>query len=134
MDGLHLGGKKYMDQFAITVTKDGGFLRVTIRGPATRTNLLGAVERIIVETKLEDIWRVLVDATGAPATLGAFDKYQIGVEFARVADRRMTMAVVARAEIVDHFFETVARNRGGPVRVFTDETAALHWLLGTASS
>jgi hypothetical protein len=118
-----------MDEFDIKVTKDSGFLRVTIRGPATRTNLFRVLERIRVETKLEDTWRVLVDATGLPPP-GTVEKYELGIEFARTADRRMTMAVVGRPEAVDHFFETVARNRGGSVRVFTDETAALHWLLG----
>jgi hypothetical protein len=122
-----------MHEFAITVTADGGFLRLTIRGPGTRTNLLGVLERIIVEAKLTDIWRVLLDATGATVALSAFDKYEIGVEFARVADRRMALAVVGRPEAVDHFFETVARNRGGAVRVFTDEAAALRWLLDTTN-
>jgi hypothetical protein len=119
-----------MDEFEIRVTKDSGFLRVTLRGPATRPNLLGVLERVLAETKLEDTWRVLVDGTGVLAPLGTILKYELGIELARIADRRMTMAVVGRPEAVDHFFETVARNRGGSVRVFTDETAALHWLLG----
>lgn len=41
----------------------------------------------------------------------------------------MIMTVFARAELVDYFFETVARNRGASVRVFTHEGTALQWLL-----
>lgn len=119
-----------MQEYAITVTKDGNFLRIAARGPGTRANLLRTLQRVIVETKAQEIWRVLFDATGMEARVGSFDKYEIGVELARAADRRMKLAVTARPEAVDHFFETVARNRGGAVRVFTDESTALHWLLG----
>jgi hypothetical protein len=76
---------------------------------------------------------VLVDATHGRSPIGAFDKFEIGVQLASTADRRLILAVVARAEEVDHFFETVARNRGGAVRVFTDEATALQWLLGAAA-
>jgi hypothetical protein len=45
----------------------------------------------------------------------------------------MKSAVVARSENVDHFFETVARNRGVSVMVFLQENAAISWLLDRAS-
>jgi hypothetical protein len=76
---------------------------------------------------------VLLYVTQGRSPIGAFDKYEIGVQLAGTADRRLILAVVARAEEVDHFFETVARNRGGAVRVFSDEAAALQWLLGAAA-
>jgi hypothetical protein len=119
-----------MDQPEITVTTDGRYLRLTLGGPAERGGLLRVLERIFTETKAQNIWRVLVDATAMPTPVGTFEKYQLGTEFARVADRRMRLAVVGRPELVDHFFETVARNRGGAVAVFTEEGAALHWLIG----
>jgi hypothetical protein len=119
-----------MEQSEITVTTDGHYLRVTLSGPAMRGDLLRLLERVFTETKSHDIWRVLVDLTSLATPVGTFEKYQLGTEFARGADRRLTMAVVARSELVDHFFETVARNRGGAVAVFTEEAAALHWLIG----
>jgi hypothetical protein len=122
-----------MDEFEITVTRGEGFLRVAVHGPGTRSHMLATLERIIAATRLEDIWRVLLDARQARQLIGAFDKFEIGVQLAGAADRRMILAVVAQPEAVDHFFETVARNRGGAVRVFTDEAAALQWLLGTAA-
>ena len=121
--------RRMTEEFEVTVSKDSGFLRIAVRGPATRANLLVTLQRIIGETKSQDVWRVLLDARGAGAAIGAFDKFEIGVELARAADRRMRLAVVAVPAAVDHFFETVARNRGGAVRVFTDEAAALEWLL-----
>jgi hypothetical protein len=35
--------------------------------------------------------------------------------------------------MVDHFFETVARNRGVGLMVFSNETPALEWLLDAES-
>jgi hypothetical protein len=119
-----------MHQPEITVATEGGYLRVTLCGPAMQGVLLRLLERVIAETKERDIWRVLVDLMAVQKPVGVLEKYQLGTEFARVADRRLTVAVVARAELVDHFFETVARNRGGAVTVFTEEPAALHWLMG----
>ena len=122
-----------MDEFKITVIEDGAFLRVTLVGPAFRANLLAALQRITTEARSRNIWRVLVDAKGLPPPLGTFEKYDFALEVARVADPRMKTAVVARAEMVDHFFETVARNRGVGLMVFLNETPALEWLLDAES-
>jgi hypothetical protein len=122
-----------LDEFKIAVRDVGEFLRVTIIGPASLPNLFAALQRIIAETKSRDIWRVLVDATGIPPPLGTSEKFDLGLETARVTDPRMKTAVVARSENVDHFFETVARNRGVSVMVFLEENAAVNWLLDSAS-
>jgi hypothetical protein len=122
-----------MDEFKITVIEDGRFLRVTLAGPAVRVNLLAALQRIITEAKSRNVWRVFVDAKGLPPPLGTFEKYDLALEVARVTDPRMKTAVVARAEMVDHFFETVARNRGVGLMVFSNETPALEWLLDAES-
>jgi hypothetical protein len=119
-----------MEQSEITVTTDAGYLRVTIAGPAIHGGLLRLLDRIVSETKSRDIWLVLVDMMAVQAPVGTFEKYQVGIELVRVADRRMRLAAVGPPALVDHFFETVARNRGGAVAVFTDESAALHWLIG----
>lgn len=120
-----------MDQPDVMVITEGPYLRVTLRGPALRGGLLQVLERVFAETQSHNVWRVLVDLMSVPTPVGTFEKYQLGTEFARRADRRLTVAVLARTELVDHFFETVARNRGGAVAVFTEESAALHWLVGT---
>jgi hypothetical protein len=117
-----------MNEFDSVITEEDGFLRLTLTGPATRGMLLRALAQVIAETQSRRIWRVLCDATAVPAPVGTSEKYEIGAELARAADRRMIMAVVARAELIDYFFETVARNRGASVRVFTHEATARQWL------
>src|ERR1700733_265848 len=119
-----------MEQFEITVPTDGSYLRVTGSGPAMRGDLHRLLERIFAETRSRDVWRVLLDLTKIQTPVGTFERYQLGMEFARSADRRLKLAGVGRPEFVDHFFETVARNRGGAVAVFTEESSALDWLTG----
>jgi hypothetical protein len=119
-----------MDQPELTVTTDGRYLRVTLCGPSIQGGLLRLLERIVAETKSRDIWLVLLDLLALQTPVGTYEKYQVGIELVRIADRRMRLAGVGRPELVDHFFETVARNRGGAVAVFTDEPAALRWLMG----
>jgi hypothetical protein len=110
------------------ITEKDGYLRLTLVGQSSRGMLLRALSQVIAETKSRNIWRVLCDASALAAPVGTSEKFEIGVELARAADRRMIMAVFARAELVDYFFETVARNRGASVRVFTHESTALQWL------
>jgi hypothetical protein len=115
------------------ITEEDGFLRLTLNGRATRGILLRALTQVIAETKARNIWRVLCDASAVVAPISTSEKFETGVELARSADRRMMMAVFARAELVDYFFETVARNRGASVRVFTQEGTALQWLFSVPS-
>jgi hypothetical protein len=117
-----------MNEFKSVITEDQGFLRLTLTGPATRGILLRALAQAIAETQSRRIWRVICDATEVTTPVSTSEKYEIGAELARAADRRMILAVVARADLIDYFFETVARNRGASVRVFTHEATARQWL------
>jgi hypothetical protein len=123
-----------MNAFEITTIEEGGILRFTLKGPGTYAHLLRAVAAIITETKSREIWRVLCDATAMTTPAGAFEKFEAGVELARGADPRMKMAVVARVEAIDYIFENVTRNRGVAVAVFSNEGAALQWLLNAMTS
>jgi hypothetical protein len=109
-----------LDIFEFEVIEEGDILRLILKGPATLRELLRAVATVVAE-------KVLCDATSI-TSLGAFERFEVGVELARVADKRMKLAVVARADLIDYIFENVARNRGASVRVFADTAAALRWL------
>ena len=122
---------KKMNEFEIEIIEEPGMLRFTLKAPATHGNFLRAIAAITEETKSRDIWHVLCDVRAVSFPVGAFEKFEDGVELARTADRRMKMAVVAQVEAIDYVFENVARSRGVSVAVFRHEAAALHWLLGT---
>jgi hypothetical protein len=120
-----------MNEFEIETTEEPGMLRFTLKGPATHANFLRAVAAITEETKSRDLWHVICDVTAVIFPLGAFEKFEAGVELARTADWRMKMAVIAQVEGIDYVFENVARSRGVSAAVFGNEAAALHWLLST---
>jgi hypothetical protein len=122
------------DQF-LTVVADGpGFVRITVSGPSTGARLHGLLQRIVVETKSRGTSRVLVDGREVPAPIPTADKYDIGVATAQALGGRIKLAVVASPANVDQFFATVARSGGTMVLEFTDETAALAWLMGAEAA
>jgi hypothetical protein len=122
-------GEKHMNTLEIGIIEEGNILRFALKGPGTRANMLHAAAAVVTETKSRGIWHVLCDVTGMSDPMGAFEKFEAGVELARGADPRLKMAVVAQVEVIDYIFENVARNRGVSVAVFRDEAAALQWLL-----
>jgi hypothetical protein len=123
-----------MKAFKSVISEEDGYLCLTLSGPSSRGGLVRALADVIAAMKSRQIWRVLCDATAVPHPVSTSEKYEAGTELARTADRRMIFAVVARSELIDHFFETVARNRGASVRVFVNETTALQWLFSMSSS
>ncbi len=117
------------DDFQTVVTADHGFVRMTVSGPYTRARFGRLIQRVADEAGSRGIPRTLVDLTAVPLSLSTMDRYEIGVAAGRLL-LGIKVAVIATRAVVDHFAETVARNRGAVVGVFTEEAAALKWLLG----
>jgi hypothetical protein len=121
-----------MNPFEIEIVEERDILRFTLRGSASHANLLRAVATIAGETKSRCMWLVLCDVSTMTFPMeSVFERFEAGVELARQADPRMKMAAVVRADLIDHVFENVARNRGASVATFDNEVAALQWLRGT---
>jgi hypothetical protein len=74
--------------------------------------------------------RILVDETQLEYRLGMLDSYYSGEFIAEIAQKPYKLAVVCRQEGWDEtkFWETVAVNRGVPVRVFADMDRAEEWV------
>jgi hypothetical protein len=122
------------DVFPTVVTEGPGFVRITVSGPSTGARLRRLLERVVAEIESRGMARVLIDGREVPPPIPTTDKYDIGVAVARALDARTKLAVLGRPVNIDHFFETVARNRGANVGVFTEEKAALEWLVGSAAA
>ena len=76
------------------------------------------------------------DVTGEPFT--TMERYELGVhgaELQRGIGRGIAFAVVGNEPMVDpeRFAETVGRNRGAHVRVFTDIDDAVEWVENAAA-
>lgn len=116
-----------------TVVADGpGFILITVSGPYSWARVDRLLRRILIESESRGSCPVLVDATAVPVNLTTTDKYTMGVDAALRLGGRVKVALLGAPVTIDGFGETVARNRGGNVGVFTDQAAAVRWLVGTA--
>jgi ribosomal-protein-alanine N-acetyltransferase len=80
------------------------------------------------------VTRFLVDARRIPGieSLNTFERFELGERAAAAAGPGMTVAFVAPAHLLDpgRLGVMVASNRGVRSSAFTDEVAALEWLVG----
>ena len=84
--------------------------------------------RGIAETcKREGLSKALCDVRGMPGKISIVDSFQLAVAGALIFDG-IQLAGVYRREDIDLFAETVIRNRGGNVRLFSDIESAKAWL------
>lgn len=87
-----------------------------------------AINLIAERCKAARRWRVLIDLTPMQGAVSNFDRFMLGQQAAKMWGRRIKVAVITNAETVNRFFENVAVNNGGNVRMFTDREEAVDWL------
>ena len=73
-------------------------------------------------------WRVLIDVTAMTDPVPPLHRFLLGKHAARVWGRRVKVAILAQSERITRFFEHVAVEQGGNVRVFAEREAAHAWL------
>jgi len=72
--------------------------------------------------------RAIVDARELRVDLGTMGLFQAGEDISDMSRLGFRVALVAREDMIDSFFEDVAVNRGGVVGVFTNIDEARHWI------
>jgi hypothetical protein len=60
-------------------------------------------------------------------------RFYSGKDIADILRPPLKVAAFAKEELINHFAENVAINRGAIFAVFTDEDAALRWLLAESN-
>jgi hypothetical protein len=75
-----------------------------------------------------DHTRVFIDARELSQPTKEMDRFFVG-ELAAQHWQGLKVAVLARPEILDRFAENTVVNRGAYFAVFSDEDAALEWLI-----
>ena len=114
----------------LSFEKREGYLYAKITGAYNETAFMSYAEKIYEACKREKTYKVLLDGlvvrgTDVPTT----DRFFIGERYAEVLGSKIKLAVLWREKHIDHFYETVVRNRGGFVFVSGDLESALEWLL-----
>jgi hypothetical protein len=122
-------------QYTISVNSDQHYLLVTVEGWYTLSNAIAIFKTAIDHALLYEKKSLLIDVNKIAGTIPLTDRFKFSesitgyfIQYALGKIHRL--AVVGQEPIVDpdRFGETVARNRGLNVYVFTDLQQALQWL------
>ena len=117
--------------YKINYEKEGDYIAVTVEGDFTLSNLKDLAAEVTKFTKQYSCNRILNDMRQAQLTKGTIDIYNMP-KTARSSgiDTYCKRALVVSEQSSDfHFLETVFRNQGHNVKLFTDIDAAMSWLL-----
>ena len=83
---------------------------------------------LIDECSTHNCRKVLVDARDLDVHFNTFQMFSAGESAALLSRLSLRVALLAREDMIDPFFETVVSNRDGKIGVFTEKPAALAWL------
>lgn len=114
------------------------YVRIEVSGDFFLEAILPLCDRFFEVTASAGQDAMLVDArsvTGREPTMA--ERYQWAVRVADAQARhqpRIRVALLGHEPLIhpERFGEIVVTNRGGLIRTFTEEVAALEWLLGKA--
>jgi hypothetical protein len=105
------------------------FVYVRVLGTyAGADDTLAGMSTIAEQCRAAQCWRVLLDLTSMIGSIPQLDRFLLGTRAARIWGQRLRVAILARPQEINHFFENVATNNGANVRVFADREAAQAWL------
>jgi hypothetical protein len=104
-------------------------IRLSGKFPHVIMNSSGNVFQLLIdECTNKKCNKVLIDICDLEINLSTLELLRAGKDAASLNKLGLQLALVARKETISTFFDDVAFNRGGRVRVFTDKEGALEWL------
>lgn len=115
----------------LTMRDAGSYLHVWLSGSWSVVEFHQAVDGIYAAALRRGHTKVLVDRRGVMGELPIMDRYHVGVYLAAVWGPRLQGAILCAPELITHFMENTAVNRGAFIQVFAEEAAALAWLQGS---
>jgi hypothetical protein len=119
--------------YKLSITPRPGYLHATVTGVNSKESVVLYLEEIRRECTVRNCFRVLIEEHLEGARLGTMDVFGIASEGSSRAGRSFKAIAyvdVNAAGDLMKFAETVAVNRGLPVKVFSSVADAEKWLLG----
>jgi hypothetical protein len=111
-----------------TIQNQGPYLLVKFTDPYQLDQLVELMKEVGAVCRGENLSKVLVDLHEMPGKVSTMDRFQLGVEGANIFRGLAKVAVVYRKSEMNWFAETVSKNRGASVRVFSETDEAMKWL------
>jgi hypothetical protein len=111
---------------------DGDILQVSITGDLSLVEAAAAQSNTARIANERGVRKVLVDLRGTSPSLSTVEYFEFASSFVELFPRETRHGVVFDPETYPaedaHFLETVARNRGAVLRMFSDLDEARDWL------
>lgn len=105
------------------------FVRINAEHSWTAERALEAITRAKVKAEQLGSKLIFFDLRAWNRPSSQMVRFDSGLLVAENLDPSYRIAALAKEEVVNYFAETVAVNRGARLKVFTDESEALSWLL-----
>jgi hypothetical protein len=122
---------KDMDQYDEDFRLEDGVLHVRLSGNFPN-ELLGKGENLfqplIDACSTHNCKKALIDARDLQVDFGIMALFQSGQDAAFLARLGLRLAILARKDMLDPFFNTVVSNRSGRIGMFTEMDAARDWI------
>ena len=117
--------------FKIKVNTEEGYILVEHYGETDLDENIQVGEKALQVAINNQIMNILVDVTGITSEASIIDLFTSTKHHAETAKTKPLTAIYGRQDQKREldFIETVGTNRGMPIKVFTDRTTALKWLL-----
>jgi hypothetical protein len=120
-------------RYELTIIQKSGYLHAIVTGENSRENVARYLEDILRECTARNCHRLLIEERLAGPRLGTASVFEIAAEGSSHAQGHFkAIAYVDMNAEGDRmeFAETVAVNRGLPLRLFSSVSDAENWLLG----
>jgi hypothetical protein len=106
-----------------------GYLLVKVYGQWDEFAAKEEIEALREEADLRGITRLLLDVRNMQPPESQMTRLATGEHIAKIWPRPFKVVALADPELIDGFTENVAVSRGALFTVFSEEIAALEWLL-----
>ncbi|OGW39616.1 MAG: hypothetical protein A2Y97_07050 [Nitrospirae bacterium RBG_13_39_12] len=115
--------------YDMSVNLEEGYILVHLYGELTKADIDSALEKILIIRREQKVNNILCNQHQLQVPPGNMTVFDTARRFAGGPFVGMKLAIV-RESIPEgmHFFETVATNRAGIVKVFDDDEEAKKWL------
>ncbi len=125
-----------MSPYHLTIERKSSYLHATVTGENSRENVARYLMEVLQACHAHDCFRVLMEERLEGPRLAIFDIFAVASEGSEQSGG--VMEAVAYVDInaagdLMEFAETVARNRGMPIRVFRSVAEAEQWLVAGES-
>ena len=124
-------GTKGMDGYNEEFRFEDGVLHVRLSGKFPNEPLdkgKNLFQPLIDACSTHNCKKALVDARDLQVDFGTMAMFQAGKDAAFLTRVGLRVALLAREDMLDPFFDNVVSNRGGDIGVFTDMDTARDWL------